>query len=85
MQKILLVMLTLPLSLALMGFSKEPTNYEEERVDKSYYMPLEDEEHEGTWIQWPHSYTYGRAYQRGIEDIWVKMTKALTKVKKFIL
>lgn len=33
--------------------------------------------HEGTWLIWPHPYTYGLAYQREIEAIWVQMTKAL--------
>ncbi len=40
-------------------------------------MPHEESEHEGTWLQWPHNYTYGF----GAEDMemsWVEMTAALT-------
>jgi len=43
-----------------------------------YSMPLEEEKHEGTWLQWPHNYTYGKGYKENLQDIWVKMTKALT-------
>ena len=42
-----------------------------------YSMPHEEAEHEGTWLQWPHNYTYGS----GAEDAemsWVAMTDALT-------
>jgi agmatine deiminase len=40
-------------------------------------MPHEESPHEGTWLQWPHNFTYGS----GAEDVqasWVDMTKALT-------
>ena len=42
-----------------------------------YLMPHEESPHEGTWLQWPHNFTYGS----GAEDVqasWVEMTKALT-------
>ncbi|MFT5054697.1 MAG: agmatine/peptidylarginine deiminase, partial [Oceanospirillaceae bacterium] len=29
----------------------------------AYTMPEETEEHEGTWIQWPHNYLYGPWYR----------------------
>lgn len=61
---------------------KESSNKGEldiENRDRSiYYMPAEDKEHEGTWLQWPHSYTYGKAYQNRIEEIWGKMTRYLS-------
>ncbi|MCG8481757.1 MAG: agmatine deiminase family protein, partial [Clostridia bacterium] len=44
-----------------------------------YYMPLEDELHEGTWLQWPHDYTYGYGNRKELEDIWIEMTKELAK------
>ncbi|EQF25549.1 porphyromonas-type peptidyl-arginine deiminase family protein [Clostridioides difficile CD160] len=73
-------MLVLPLLLMMRGFTK---GYESENINqnnqKKYYMTLEDEEHEGTWLQWPHSYTYGKEYQKRIEDVWVKMTKSLVE------
>lgn len=46
-------------------------------VSAQYEMPHEESEHEGTWLQWPHNYTYGS----GAEDAemsWVDMTAALT-------
>lgn len=30
----------------------------------TYRFPYEDQEHEGTWITWPHSHTYGKKYTR---------------------
>lgn len=44
---------------------------------QSGYMPDETSLHEGTWLQWPHDYTYGRAYRDRIEPTWVAMTRAL--------
>ena len=42
-----------------------------------YIMPEENTEHEGTWLQWPHHYTYGYFYRNSIEDTWIEMTAAL--------
>jgi len=39
-------------------------------------LPAEDAPHEGTWLQWPHNFTYGS----GAEDLqasWVAMAGAL--------
>jgi agmatine deiminase len=44
---------------------------------QSGYLPDETSPHEGTWLQWPHDYTYGRAYRDRIEPTWVAMTRAL--------
>lgn len=41
-----------------------------------YTMPSEEALHEGTWLQWPHDYTY----QFGASDFepaWIEMTEAL--------
>lgn len=43
----------------------------------TYTMPAEDLPHEGTWLTWPHRYTYGIEYQREVEDIWVQMAASL--------
>lgn len=40
-------------------------------------MPAADEPHEGTWLQWPHHYTYGLDYRNQVEAQWVEMTRAL--------
>ena len=42
-----------------------------------YTMPEESEDHEGTWLQWPHQYQYGVAYRNSLDPTWVSMTKAL--------
>ena len=44
-----------------------------------YTMPSEEAEHEGTWLQWPHKYTYGKKVPNAYDPIWVEMTKALHK------
>ena len=41
------------------------------------YMPDESETHEGTWLQWPHSFTYGTTYRDRLTPTWIAMTRAL--------
>ncbi len=43
----------------------------------AFRMPGEEAEHEGTWLQWPHKYTYGEQHPIRYDQIWVDMTKAL--------
>jgi agmatine deiminase len=45
-------------------------------------MPSEEDLHEGTWLTWVHSYTYGRAYRDALEPTWVAMTRALVNSEK---
>ena len=40
-------------------------------------MPDEAAPHEGTWLQWPHHYTYGTGYRNALDSTWVAMTKSL--------
>lgn len=54
----------------------------EETSVTSYTIPPESGEHEGTWLIWPHQYTYGLSYREEIEPIWVSMTKALVSGEK---
>ncbi|HVI45796.1 MAG TPA: agmatine deiminase family protein [Chitinophaga sp.] len=42
-----------------------------------YTMPEESQPHEGTWLQWPHEYQYGRTYRNRLDATWVAMTQAL--------
>ncbi|MFJ8517901.1 agmatine deiminase family protein [Lysinibacillus xylanilyticus] len=44
-----------------------------------YTMPDESSKHEGTWLQWPHSFTYGKDYVEKVEPIWIEMTSALSE------
>ncbi len=43
---------------------------------------MKKDKHEGTWLQWPHEYTYGEEYKKEVEPIWVKMASALTEGEK---
>lgn len=45
-------------------------------------MPHENVRHEGTWLQWPHSYTYGTTYRNRIESTWIEMTRSLVAGEK---
>ena len=46
------------------------------------YMPDEAALHEGTWLQWPHHYTYGVTYRNRLDATWVAMTRALVQSEK---
>lgn len=43
----------------------------------NYYFPAEESLHEGTWLTWPHHYTYGIEYRNEVENIWLEMVIAL--------
>lgn len=49
---------------------------------QTYTMPHENEEHEGTWLQWPHQYEYGSGYRNSLDATWVAMTEALVAGEK---
>ncbi|MFC9540930.1 agmatine/peptidylarginine deiminase [Lysinibacillus sp. NPDC056959] len=57
----------------------EGSEYVKKQYVGKYTMPDESSEHEGTWIQWPHSFTYGKGYVEKIEPIWIEMTAALSE------
>ncbi len=42
----------------------------------NYTMPAEETEHEGTWLQWPHNYTY-KGHTSRHDKTFVAITKAL--------
>ena len=42
-----------------------------------FYMPAEDDRHEGTWLQWPHNYGWDKQHVQRYEESWVKLTDAL--------
>ncbi|MFJ7920319.1 agmatine/peptidylarginine deiminase [Lysinibacillus fusiformis] len=44
-----------------------------------YTIPDESSKHEGTWLHWPHSFTYGKSYAEKMEPIWIEMTAALSE------
>ena len=45
-------------------------------------MPDETERHEGTWLSWPHAFTYGTAYRNSLDATWVAMAQALVSGEK---
>jgi len=47
------------------------------QMNAQFSMPSEEALHEGTWLQWPHNYTYD-AGAEDVEASWVAMTKALS-------
>lgn len=49
---------------------------------QNYFMPHENEEHEGTWLQWPHQYEYGISYRNSLDATWVEITAALVNGEK---
>ena len=46
------------------------------------YMPDEAAPHEGTWLQWPHQYSYGTTYRNQLDSTWVSITGALVSGEK---
>ncbi|HEY2494352.1 MAG TPA: agmatine deiminase family protein [Paenibacillus sp.] len=58
--------------------TEESQNMMKQNVGK-YTMPDESSKHEGTWIQWPHNFTYGKDYREKVEPIWIEMTGALSE------
>ena len=42
-----------------------------------YTMPSEEDQHEGTWLQWPHNFTYPPWHQEDNEPAFIEMVAAL--------
>ena len=42
-----------------------------------YTMPSEEIQHEGTWLQWPHNFTYPPWHQEDNEPAFIEMVAAL--------
>lgn len=57
---------------------KDPDNTDPGNGSSARYsMPSEEETHEGTWLQWPHNFTYGYGHSQKHDATWVKMVQAL--------
>ena len=50
-------------------------------VKAQFTMPFEELVHEGTWLQWPHNFTYGFGAS-DFEPAWIEMTSALISGEK---
>ncbi|MED1115165.1 agmatine deiminase family protein [Bacillus paramycoides] len=88
MKKIVTLCLVAGLSASIIGgCAQEKDNENTEKVEAQekvgkYTMPDEKSKHEGTWLQWPHDYTYGQEYKKEVEPIWIEMVSALTEGEK---
>ena len=47
-----------------------------------YTMPEEIGLHEGTWLQWPHNFTYPPFWREDLEPTWIEMTRELVDGEK---
>lgn len=65
------------LSLLFSCQQEEPMEEPISETEIMYTMPEESEEHEGTWLQWPHQYQYGVEFRNELDATWVAMTKEL--------
>ena len=66
----------------LLACSKETSTVNTSDSDILYTFPKESELHEGTWLQWPHQYTYGLTFRNRLDKTWVDMTKELVSSEK---
>ncbi|HRG28939.1 MAG TPA: agmatine deiminase family protein [Chitinophagales bacterium] len=51
----------------------------------TYTFPAETLQHEGTWLQWPHHYTYGTTYRSRLDQTFIDMTAALVGSEKVFI
>lgn len=66
------------ISVALFSVSSCDLFQNPENEISIYTLPGEWEEHEGTWLIWPHNYgLIDPEYVDMIDDIWVTMADAL--------
>ena len=49
-----------------------------ENNTQEYYFPHENDEHEGTWLQWPNDHANPYTIE-DYEPIWIEMTRGLVK------
>ena len=80
MNKLKLLGVSMILGAALLGGCAADTGEEETAAADTgrYVFPDENQKHEGTWLIWPHSHTYGKSYAASLEPIWIQMAAALS-------
>ena len=63
----------------LANFLKPPKPSADKISEIEFWMPGEDEPHEGTWLQWPHDYgeDRGRNLVKRYEESWILIAVAL--------
>lgn len=73
----MLTSILLPFILGLIPITEKPPELAQQPTKVLYTFPEESEPHEGTWLQWPHHYQYGRDFRNDLDPTWVAMTKEL--------
>ena len=48
-----------------------------ERSKATYFMPSEEDPHEGTWLQWPHNRGWDPQHVKRYQEIWIQLAEAL--------
>ena len=71
---------SIPAALALLAIGATPAHTGAQGI--AGHIPSVESPHEGTWLQWPHHYTYGSRYRNRLEATWVAMTSALVSSEK---
>tara|TARA_B100000508_G_scaffold141064_1_gene145800 strand:- start:1412 stop:2524 length:1113 start_codon:yes stop_codon:yes gene_type:complete len=67
---------------AITSCKKEVVDDSNSTTEILYTFPEESEAHEGTWLQWPHHYQYGKKFRDYLDPTWVAMTKELITSEK---
>ncbi|WP_236669046.1 agmatine deiminase family protein [Aquimarina mytili] len=71
------------LMLAIVMFACNSTDDSFKDQNEIFYtMPEEGDPHEGTWLQWPHQYQYGKTFRNRVESTWIDMTRELVSSEK---
>jgi agmatine deiminase len=65
------------LFISLVAYNNDINNEPTVTTTIRYTFPEESEAHEGTWLQWPHHYQYGKKFRDYLDPTWVEMTKEL--------
>lgn len=77
MKKMNGLLMIVALLTGLISCNKEEPETPQQTTDTILYtMPSEEEQHEGTWLQWPHNNTYSDHIVR-MEGTFIEMARAL--------
>lgn len=76
-----IILLTAVLT-ALVPATQEINHTTDPMPEILYTFPEESEPHEGTWLQWPHHYQYGKKFRNDLDPTWVEMTRELATSEK---
>lgn len=72
-----LVMTTILCSLTFSACAETNPKPMSDNKEIQYTMPAESSPHEGTWLQWPQKYQYGKTYRNRLEATWIAMAREI--------